>query len=471
MPSHPIEELIHPRSIAVVGASGSGRGGGFVSPLLELGYKGDIYPVNPKYDEINGMKAYGRLTDIPGPVDYVISSIPAAGVLNLIDDCAEKSVKLMHLFTARFSETGRKDAADLELELLRRARKYGIRLIGPNCLGLYYPEEGIAFHTGMPPESGAVGLASQSGQAVNEIVGFAAPRGVRFSKAFSYGNALDFNECDYLDYFAQDPATKIITLYIEGVRDGPRFLDSLRRAAAAKPVVVVKGGRGEAGTRATASHTASLAGSRETWQAVVNQAGVMTACDLEEMVDIVVSLQFLPDITGRNVGVAGGSGGSSVLAADLCEEAGLSVIRLPDEIRDELRRQNNAIWDWIGNPADSSISMDDDSSANAVISLMAGHPSFHMLILFVGGPWSLGDGKFSVDEHLKRYGLDALNGKPVVIVFGDRARGTGDDAVAHQQINEELLRRLIADSFPIYPNVRRAAVALGKVVDYYEKRH
>ena len=120
MPRHPIEELIHPKSIAVVGASGSGRGGGFVSPLLELGYKGDIYPVNPKYDEIHGLKVYGRLTDIPGSVDYVISSIPAEGVLNLIDDCADNGVKLTHPFTARFSETGRKDAADLPERLSRR---------------------------------------------------------------------------------------------------------------------------------------------------------------------------------------------------------------------------------------------------------------------------------------------------------------------------------------------------------------
>ncbi len=471
MPPHPIEELIHPRSIAVVGASGSGRGGGFVSPLLELGYKGDIYPVNPKYDEILGMKAYGRVTDIPGPVDFVISSIPASGVLKLIDDCGEKGVKLMHLFTARFSETGRKDAAELEQELLRRAQKHGIRLIGPNCLGLYYPAERIAFHNGMPPESGSVGLASQSGQAVGDIVGFAAERGVRFSKAFSYGNALDFNECDYLDYFAQDAATKIIALYIEGVRDGPRFLDSLRRASAVKPVVVVKGGRGEAGTRATASHTASLAGSREIWQAVVNQAGVMTARDFEEMVDILVPLYFLPEITGRNIGVAGGSGGSSVLAADLCEEAGLNVIPLPDEIREELRRQDNAIWDWVGNPVDSSISMGDDASANAVIRLMAGHPSFHLMIVFVSGPWHHGDGEFSVDEHLKRYGLGDLHGKPVAVVFGDRTRGNGDEAVAYQEINERLRQRLIEDSFPVYPNVRRASAALGKMVDYYEKRH
>ena len=470
MPPHPIEALIHPRSIAVVGASGSGRGGGFVSPLVELGYKGDIYPVNPKYDEIQGMKAYGRVTDIPGPVDFVISSIPASQVLNLIDDCGEKGVKLMHLFTARFSETGRKDAAELEQELLRRAQKHGIRLIGPNCLGLYHPAERIAFNNGMPAESGSVGLASQSGQAVGEIVGFAAQRGVRFSKAFSYGNALDFNECDYLDYFAQDPETRIIALYIEGVRDGPRFLESLRRASAAKPVIVVKGGRGEAGGRATASHTASLAGSREIWQAVVNQAGVVTAGDFEEMVDIVVAFYFLPEVAGRNVGVAGGSGGSSVLAADLCEEAGLNVIPLPDEIRDELRRQDNAIWDWIGNPADSSISMGDDSSANAVIGLMAGHPSFHSLIVFVSGPWRRGNGQFSVDEHLKRYGLYDLKGKPVVLVFGDRPRGSGDEAAAYEKINDELRQRLIEDSFPTYPNVRRASAALAKVVDYYYKR-
>jgi acyl-CoA synthetase (NDP forming) len=294
MSTHPLEPLLHPRSIAVVGASGSGRGGGFVSPLVELGFRGPIYPVNPKYDEIMGMKAYPRVRDIPGPVDFVISSIPASQVLGLIADCAEKGVKLIHLFTARFSETGRQDAADLEQEILRQAKAGGIRLIGPNCMGVYIPEEGISFNNGMPKESGRVGLASQSGQAVGETVGFAAQRGIRFSKAISYGNALDFNECDYLDYFAQDPNTEIILLYIEGVRDGPRFLRSLRRAAAVKPVIVVKGGRGEAGTRATASHTASLAGSREIWNAVVNQAGVVTAADLEEMVDIATAFYFLP---------------------------------------------------------------------------------------------------------------------------------------------------------------------------------
>jgi acetyltransferase len=142
MSNHPLEEILHPDSIAVAGASPSGRGGGFLTPLIDQGFKGSIYPVNPKYDEIHGYKAYGRVTDIPGSVDYVISSIPATAILDLIDDCVAKKVKCVHLFTARFSETGRKDAADLEKELLKRAHAGNVRLIGPNCMGVYHPKPG-----------------------------------------------------------------------------------------------------------------------------------------------------------------------------------------------------------------------------------------------------------------------------------------------------------------------------------------
>ena len=472
MSTHPLEELIHPRSIAVVGASASGRGGGFLSPLLGQGFKGALYPVNPKYSEVLGLKAYARVRDIPGPVDYVISSIPAVGVLELIADCAEKGVKIIHLFTARFSETGRKDAAELEQEILRQAKKANIRLIGPNCLGLYYPAEGIAFNEGMPKESGTVGLASQSGQAVGEITGFAAQRGICFSKAISYGNALDFNECDYLDYFAQDPETKLVLLYIEGVRDGPRFLHSLRAAAATKPVIILKGGRGEAGTRATASHTASLAGSREIWNAVVNQAGAVNVEDIEELVDIALAFNFLPEMRRRNVGVVGGSGGSSVMAADLCEEAGLNVIPLPDVIRQELKRMNNAIWDWIGNPADFSISMGDESSADQVTKLMAAHPDFDFLITFVSGPWRRGPEPFSLEKHLERYSLNDMKNKPVVMVFEDRPRylSNDDDMGEYDKIVAEMRARFINDGYPMYPNIKRAASAVSKMIGYYEKR-
>lgn len=472
MSSHPLEELIHPRSIAVVGASASGRGDGFLSSLLQQGFKGTLYPVNPKYSEVMGLKTYARVRDIPGPVDYVISSIPAAGVLEMIADCAEKGVKIIHLFTARFSETGRKDAAELEREILRQAKKANIRLIGPNCMGLYYPAEGIAFDRGMAKKSGVVGLASQSGQAVEEITGSASYRGIYFSKAISYGNAIDFNECDYLDYFAQDPETKLILLYIEGVRDGSRFLKSLRATTAVKPVIILKGGRGDAGTRATASHTASLAGSREIWNAAVNQAGAVSAEDIKELVDIAVAFNFLPEICRRNVGIVGGSGGSSVMAADLCEEAGLNVIPLPDAIRQELKSKGNAIWDWIGNPADFSISMGDESSARDVTKLIAAHPDFDFLITFVSGPWYLGPEPFSLEQHLKRYSLENLGNKPFVMVFQDTARYfIDDDQMAdYDKIIAEMQARFISNGYPIYSDIKRAALAVSKMICYYERK-
>ena len=471
MSTHPLEEILHPRSIAVVGASGGGRGGGFIAPLQELGYQGEIYPVNPKYSEVLGMKAYPSVKDIPGPVDYVISSIPASQVLGMIEDCSQKGVKVIHLFTARFSETGRKEAAELEQEILRRIRKGGIRLIGPNCMGVYYPAEGISFGTGMSKESGPVGLISQSGMAVGQVVGLAAQRGIRFSKAISYGNALDFNECDYLEYFTQDPETKIILMYIEGVRDGRRFFNSLRKATSTKPVIIVKGGRGKSGTRATASHTASLAGSMGVFETLVSQTGAISARDLEELVDIACAFYYLPPIKGRRVGVAGGSGGSSVLAADQCEEAGLDVIPLPVEIREELKSKGNSIWDWIGNPADFSIAMD-NFDMGGMVQMMATHPSFDLLILFMHGPWLRGrrrGRRISIDAHLKQYRLEEVSKEPLLVVLLEGGRG-GDSDAATRKVMAEMRTKLIEANIPIYPNIGRAAGAASKVVDYYTRR-
>ena len=170
MSTHPVEEILHPQSIAVVGASGSGRGGGFVTPLQRMGFKGKIYPVNPKYPEVMGLKTYPTIRDIPGPVDYVISAVPAAEVPKILEDCSHKGVKGVHLYTARFSETGRQHAIELEQEILQKAKKWGIRLIGPNCMGVYHPRRGISWEEGFPTEPGSTGLASQSGQAAGEII-------------------------------------------------------------------------------------------------------------------------------------------------------------------------------------------------------------------------------------------------------------------------------------------------------------
>jgi acyl-CoA synthetase (NDP forming) len=419
-----------------------------------------------------GIKAYASVRDIPGVVDYVISSVPASQVLGMISDSAEKGVKAIHLYTARFSETGRKEAADLEKEILNQAKKAGIRLIGPNCMGVYYPGERISFSGGMPRESGPVGLASQSGSAIHEIVDLAVQRGLYFSKAISYGNAIDFNESDYLEYFAQDPNTEMILMYIEGVRDGRRFYDTLRRTTANKPVIIVKGGRGQSGTRATASHTASLAGSMEVWETVIRQAGAVSVRHPGELADVAAAFHFLPSITGRKVGVAGGAGGSSVLAADLCEEAGLDVIPLPVEMREELQAQGSPIWDWIGNPADMSIRIDRNWDTGDMLKMMAGHPSFDLLIAFVHGHFHGGQGKISAETFLKQYRLNELGNKPLLAVMEEQRQGGNGDAEQAwvQELMEEVKAGLMAAGVPFYPSIERAAEAGSKLIDYYQRR-
>ena len=471
MSTYSMEEIFHPQSIAVVGASDSptSRGFGFVAPLIEQGFKGKIYPVNPKYSEILELKAYPTLRDIPGSVDYVISAVPASEVLSMLEDCAQKRVKVVHLFTARFSETGRPEAAGLEQEILKQARKSGIRLIGPNCMGFYYPGHGISFRVDLPKESGPVGLASQSGQAAGELITSAASRGIRFSKAISYGNALDFNECDFLDYLAQDTETKIILMYVEGVKDGKRFARSLRHAASTKPVIIIKGGRGNAGARAVSSHTASLAGSMNVWETAVNQAGAVSAESLDELIDLTVSFHFLPPVRGLRVGVAGGGGGGSVMAADQCEEAGLDVIPLPADIREELKSQGIPIWDWVSNPADMSIRMDDNFTPGNMLQMMARNQNFDLLIAIMGNSRRRGQQDITVEAYLEQYKLIESSQKPLLAVVPDKGPGIDNYDDWSLKLTAEVRTKLIAANIPFYPTIERAARAARKLVEYYQR--
>ncbi len=476
MSTHPLEQILHPQSIAITGASNNPTNNGYhyTRHLVSYGYRGKIYPVNPKYPDILEIKCYPSLKDIPGPVDYVISCVPAEAVLDMLEECSQKGVKAAHLFTARFSETGHKEAAALEQELLKRARRFGIRIIGPNCMGVYYPQEGMAFAYDFPKEPGVVGMAAQTGGGSAQFVNLASKRGIRFSKVISYGNAIDFNECDYLDYFSHDPETKVIMMYIEGVKDGKRFFDSLRKAASTKPVVILKGGRGESGTRAAASHTASLAGSMKVWDTLVAQAGAISAGNLNEMVDLATSFYFLPPIYGLRAGVyGGGGGGATVMGADECEEAGLNVINLPAEIREALRGKNNPIWDWVGNPIDGSIMGGFDISAMSVFEMMSRSDGFDLLIGGIAGSTLFGKERMitgingNANGYLK---IRKETSKPLLVAVQEDSLGTenycdeGAKAVAEARTN------LIAAGIPIYPTLARAARAARRMIDYYKNR-
>ncbi len=466
-----IDAIFHPRSIAVVGASANPDSPGYdyVSSLQKFGFQGQVYPVNPRAQEILGLTVYPTLREVPGPVDYVISCVPASAVLDLVDDCAAKEAKALQLFTGRFSETGRPEGAVLERKLLQKARSAGVRIIGPNCMGLFYPRLGISFRTDMPREPGKVGFLSQSGNLLFELTCFGGPRGLRFSEAISYGNGLDLNEADFLDYFAQDAETEVIGAYIEGVRDGRRFLAALKGAAASKPVVVLKGGRSSAGGRAAASHTAALAGARAVWEAAVVQAGALGVETVEELIDLLVALSFMRPGGGWRLGMVGGGGGRSVLTADLCEELGLSVPPLPEDVQRRIAEKAPDLAGWVTNPVDQSILAGSGLGGAQILEWLDESPDIDVLLASVGESWALGrpNAQALVRRVSERFAqLGTRTRKPLAVVLGP-----SDYSEEWQwRLISEAREILTAAKLAIFPSVERAVRAMARFVAYWQRR-
>jgi acyl-CoA synthetase (NDP forming) len=366
---------------------------------------------------------------------------------------------------------------ELEAQMLKAARKLGIRLIGPNCMGIYYPRGGLANGYNLPKESGNIGAVFQSGGSSTMLIRYGELRGLRFSKVISYGNASDIDESDFLDYLAQDDETDIIAAYFEGVNNGRKFIDSLSNAARSKPVIAIKGGRGSAGSRAVTSHTAAIAGSTSVWETVFKQAGVIPAQDLRELVDLLVAFAFIPPITGYRVGIMSAGGGLSVMSADVCEEAGLKVPPMPDKIREELKIKAPEIWDWIGNPIDISIMGAVSAGFAEVIRvlprLMAESPSFDFLIgeysddnPFLTEVWKgLAAGQTEMFINLCHEKL-----KPIVAVVHSEAATTDLPSYDRWKILAEQRARYAAARIPTYSTVAEATRAAKKYIDYCRAR-
>ncbi len=469
-----LDYAFNPEQVAVIGASEHPVSFGYhyLRHLIDYGFKGVIYPVNPHKESVLGMKAYPRLGDVPGDVDFVICCVSADMVLSLLDECAEKNVRVMHLFTARLSETGRPQAVELEREIKIKAARLGVNLIGPNCMGVYSPEAGVSFAYGLPSDPGNIGVAFQSGGAATLLVQTAALRGLRFSKVVSYGNALLIDESDFIDYLADDPKTGIIAAYFEGIKDGRKFIRSLGRAAGIKPVIAIKGGRGKAGSRAVSSHTAAIAGSNSVWGTVFNQLGVMQVRDLEEMIDQLALFAGLQPLRGRRVGIIGGGGGKGVLAADLAEEAGLIVPPLSPEMRQKLKPVLPALWDWLSNPVDFSIWGDDAAKAGEAHRLFMDNPDFDCLIIQVSDDNPLGDEwwvavvQMEVDGIIEMY---RQRTKPVVAVLSAARPGYDDLENVRWRTIMQQRSRLTAAGVPTFCSFTEAVEALSKYINYWEK--
>ena len=337
-PLQTVRDILHPRSVAIVGASDSEQkwGGRLLRYMLRHRHDGPLYPINARASELMGLPAYPSLRDCPGPVDLAILLVPREHVRAAVEDCVAKGVGCALCITAGFAETGDQGRAD-ENELVAMARAGGVRLIGPNCMGLMNAHHKLCATTGVVMgtldqlPAGGIGMASQSGALMGAMISRGVDIGAGFSSTVSVGNQADLDLNDFFEYLIDDPKTEVITLYMEGVKDAPRFTALLERAAAAgKPVCIAKSGRSEAGAKAAASHTASLAGSWSAFEATCRRWGVYLFETIYDLLQGALLLQRGKRAASNRVAIFSGSGGGGALLTDALEAHGLRLAELSE---------------------------------------------------------------------------------------------------------------------------------------------
>ena len=333
-----LDMFFDPKAIAIIGASTDPSKLGYqvLSNLVESGFGGDIYPINPGADEILGLKAYPSVLDAPGPVDLVVILIPARFVADVLRESGEKGAKGAIIISAGFGEAG-PEGVEREQELLDIAGEFGMRIIGPNCLGIIdtYVPLNASFAAGTP-KSGTIAFMSQSGALCTAILDYALAETIGFSHFVSVGNKADIDEVALLEAWAPDERTNVIIAYIEGLGDGAQFIESAREAARQTPIIAVKSGRTESGSRAVASHTGSLAGSDEAYDAAFRQAGVLRAQTVEELFDYSTAFAYQPLLKGKRIAIVTNAGGPGVMATDSLDDHGLALATLTDETKEAL---------------------------------------------------------------------------------------------------------------------------------------
>jgi len=347
-----IQTVLNSRSLAIVGASNSTEkfGGMTMETIINGGYTGQLFPVNPKSHEIMGIKAYNRLMDIPGTVDTVVIIVPARFVADVLRQAVKKGIKGAIIMTAGFKEFGR---MDLEEELLEISRTHGIRIMGPNIQGVtYLPNKMNAMFSPVFKQHGPLAVITQSGSVTTALAEWAERDGVGITAAINLGNQTDICEADYIDYFADDPQTGTIVCYLEGIKNGPKFLSVLKRAVAKKPVVILKTGRTEDGVKSAASHTGSLAGNHAVFKGICNQYGATCVKKLTQLYDAAKGLALIKPPQGNRVVILSTSGGSATLASDEAESNGLNLPSLALETKKELGTIGLGAMAHITNPLD-----------------------------------------------------------------------------------------------------------------------
>ena len=453
-----LDRIFYPASVAIAGVSERRDSPGtlFLRSLLDMGFSGDLYPVNPRYGELLGMRCYPDIPSLPRVPDLVILSVPPGAVPPLVRECAAAGVGGCVINTAGFSESGRPEGSRLEQEILRARGGSGLRLVGPNCMGIYSSRGGVALFAGMFPVAGRAGMISQSGSisSISYLTGM--ERGILFDKIVSSGNELDLNCSDYLAYLAEDPAVDIVMAYLEEVRDARRFLSIALRLRGRKPLLVLKGGLTAAGNRAAASHTAALGGSAEVFEGAARQAGMILVDDLGQMLDFAAALYHLPPPRGCRVAIVSSPGGLGVNSADSVERAGLEVAALSRETVSGLASFLPAEGTSFSNPVDLGFGAVVPGNYRRVLELLDRDPGVD-IILAVGSAPASRDGDIGLLKGITDEVLEARPGlkTPLAVVLFPSAFTAPHAA------------RLHAAAVPAYLTPTAACLSLRRYLDFH----
>ncbi len=348
-----LDSLFNPRAIAVIGASNAPQkvGNNILRNLRDFGYRGQIYPINLNEPTILNMRAYPTVLDVPGPIDLVIIAIPAQFSVRAIEECGIKKIKNAIVISAGFKEVG-EAGLELQDELMAAARKYNVRILGPNCLGVINLHNNMnASFSSINPKKGNISFISQSGALCTSILSLAVEENFGFSKFISIGNKIDLDECDLLEYLGDDPQTDVILIYIESLNNGRRFMQVANKVAHKKPVVMIKAGVTEAGAKAVSSHTGAMAGKDQIFEAALRQSGVIRVCCLEDLFNAAELFSKMTKLDNNNLLIVTNGGGMGVITVDTCMKLGIPLAKLASSHEEKIRKflPGHAI---VNNPVD-----------------------------------------------------------------------------------------------------------------------
>ena len=458
-----LDRAFNPHCIAVVGDKAEYN---FMWLRTLNTYTGKLYSVQTDPAAAEGIKALGienytSLLDIPEPIDLVVVAVPRAVTPKILEDCIQKKVAAAQFFTSGFAETDTEEGIRLQNMLTQRAKEANFHLIGPNCMGVFNPKLGVRqSHRQYAGFAGSVGFISQSGTLAIDFSLDGHFQGGDINKSVSFGNGIVLDAADYLEYFSHDEDIKAIGMYLEGVKDGRRFLTGLREASAQKPVVIWKGGQTDAGGRAIASHTASLAMSEAIWDAVMKQSGAIKVTSLEELIDTLKALLYLPHISGSRVGIVGGSGGESVVIADAFIEAGLKVPLLTQESYDELATFFSLVGASCRNPIDPGINWFELERIMEIIEHDASIDS--IVVVFVGSAMRMFNAK-QLDSFIDSViNIKERTPKPVMAIL------TSSSSLDDMRQAKDMAQRFQDSGVPTFDTPERGAQALKNALNYYQ---